>query len=239
MNTVKIDKYFRGMIAHRGLSGIETENTMNAFVAAANRSYYGIECDLHASKDGKIIVTHDETLLRLGLLNLYIPSFKYDEIRKFTLVDRKTGNLSESINIPKFSEYLTICKTYQKHCFVELKYHLSNENIDKILEEIDVYYDQKEVTIISFFEKHLMHVRKRNPQMGLYLLSEKVNEKVFDFCEKNQINLDCNYQAIDENWIKQFHLIGLKVCVYTVDDKEEAEKLIKLGVDYITTNILE
>ena len=60
MNTVKIDKYFRGMIAHRGLSGIETENTLPAFIAAANRSYFGIECDVHASKDGKIIVTHDD-----------------------------------------------------------------------------------------------------------------------------------------------------------------------------------
>ncbi|MBU1144614.1 MAG: hypothetical protein KJ971_01990 [Firmicutes bacterium] len=239
MNTVKIDKYFRGMIAHRGLSGIETENTINAFVAAANRSYYGIECDVHASKDGKLIVTHDDTLLRLGMLNLYIPSFKYEEIRKFTLVDRKTGNLSESISIPRLSEYLTICKTYQKHALIELKENLSYENIDKIIEEIELFYDITQISIISFYEKFLLYIKKKFPDVHLFYLTNRMSEKTFDFCEKNQLNIDIEHKAIDEATIKRFHLIGLKVCVFTVDDKEIAEKLIKMGVDYITSNILE
>ena len=47
MDTIKFDKKKTVMIAHRGLSGIETENTNSAFVAAGNRSYYGIETDIH------------------------------------------------------------------------------------------------------------------------------------------------------------------------------------------------
>jgi len=239
MNTVKIDKYFRGMIAHRGLSGIETENTINAFIAAGNRSFYGIECDIHASKDDKLVISHDDTLLRLGLLNLYIPSFKYDELRKFMLVDRKTGNLSESLTMPLFSEYLTICKTYQKTAFIECKHTLSMDHLDQMLADIDKFYDISNVCVISFYEKYLTYLRKTRPEMSLYLLSSSMNEKIFELCEKNQLNLDIDYHEIDEATIKQFHLIGLKVAVYTVDDKEVAEKLIKLGVDYITSNILE
>lgn len=239
MNTVKIDKYFRGMIAHRGLSGIETENTINAFIAAGNRSYFGIECDIRASKDNKLIVTHDDTLLRLGLLNLYIPSFKYEELRKFTLVDRKTGNLSDNSIIPLLSDYLSICKTYQKMAIIECKDHLTNEQLDKVLVEIDTYYHRDSVAIISFHSQFLTYFRKKDPNLSLFYLVSEVNEEVIDFCEKNQVSLDADYKAVDETIIKRFHLMNLKVCVYTVDDKEVAEKLIKLGVDFITTNILE
>lgn len=54
MDTIKIDKNNVKLIAHRGVSGIERENTAAAFVAAGNRSYYGIETDVHVTKDGKI-----------------------------------------------------------------------------------------------------------------------------------------------------------------------------------------
>lgn len=239
MNTVKIDKYFKGMVAHRGLSGIETENTINAFLAAANRSYFGIECDVYASRDGKIIITHDDTLLRLGMLNLYIPSFRYEEIRKFSLIDRKSGNLSENISIPLLTEFLLICKTYKKHGFVELKENLTNENLDSILSQVHSSGLTDRISVISFNEKYLQYVRKNSPEIDLYLLSEECNEKVLDFCERQKMNLDVKYDVLEEAAIKRLHLIGLKVGVWTVDDKETAEKLIKMGVDYITSNILE
>ncbi|MDD3126191.1 MAG: glycerophosphodiester phosphodiesterase family protein [Candidatus Izemoplasmatales bacterium] len=239
MNTVKIDKYFKGMIAHRGLSGIETENTINAFLAAANRSYFGIECDVYASKDGKIIITHDDTLLRLGMLNLYIPSFRYEEIKKFGLIDRKSGNLSDNICIPLLSEYLQICKSYKKHGFVELKDNLSFDNLDDIVAQIGQFGQNDHISLIAFSEKYLTYVRKNFPDIDLYLLAEKINDKIIDYCERHRINLDVRYDVLDETSIKRLHLSGLKVGVWTVDDKETAEKLIKLGVDYVTSNILE
>ena len=45
MDTIKIDSGSTRMIAHRGLSGLETENSIPAFVAAGNRGYYGVETD--------------------------------------------------------------------------------------------------------------------------------------------------------------------------------------------------
>ena len=239
MNTVKIDKYFKGMVAHRGLSGIETENTINAFLAAANRSYFGIECDVHASRDGKIIVSHDDTLLRLGMLNVYLPSFRYDEIRKFTLIDRKSGNLSENITIPLLSEFLQICKTYKKHGFVELKQNLTNENVEAVIDEISKFQLAENISIISFNDKYLTYIKKNHPDLNLYLLTAEKSEKHFDFCEKYHISLSIHHDILDENIIKRMHLIGLKVAVWTVDDKDTAEKLIKMGVDFITSNILE
>ena len=59
MNTIKFDKKDTRVIAHRGLSGLEKENTNSAFVAAGNRSYYGIETDIHRTKDGHFVINHD------------------------------------------------------------------------------------------------------------------------------------------------------------------------------------
>lgn len=239
MNTVKIDKYFKGMIAHRGLSGIETENTINAFVAAANRSYFGIECDVHATRDGKIVVSHDDTLLRLGLLNLYIPSFRFDELRKFSLIDRKSGNLSENICIPSLDEYLLICRTYKKCAFIELKAGLTLDNVDSVVREVRASRMEDKAVLIAFDDRYLVHVKKNHPGIEMMLLLSEVTDKSFDFCEKHQIGLDVQFDKVDEDVLKKAHLIGLKVAVWTVDDKAVAEKLIKMGVDYITSNILE
>ena len=52
MDTIKINKQSTLMVAHAGLSGMEAENTCASFIAAGNRSYWGIECDLRCAKDG-------------------------------------------------------------------------------------------------------------------------------------------------------------------------------------------
>ena len=72
-DTIKItDKGTTKMIAHRGASGLERENTLPAFIAAGNRSYFGAECDIHVKKDGKYVVYHDDETGRLCDKNVVI-----------------------------------------------------------------------------------------------------------------------------------------------------------------------
>ena len=59
-------------IAHRGLSGRVRENTCAAFVAAGNRSYYGIETDIHRTGDGKFVLIHDSETVRVAGENLTV-----------------------------------------------------------------------------------------------------------------------------------------------------------------------
>jgi glycerophosphoryl diester phosphodiesterase len=239
MNTIKIDKYFKGMVANKGLSGIETENSIFAFLAAANRSYFGIDCDVFVSKDDIIITTRDETLLRLGLLNLYIPSFTYDELRKFLLVDRKTSNLNENIYIPKFEDYLSICKAYRKHAFINIWSNLKHEHIEKMISDINEFYDINEVSFIADNRKHLLHLKKHIENNKLFLFVKSPDDDIFDFCKNNGFNIYVKQQNLTKEFIKNMHLIGLKVATGVVDDKIQAEKLIKFDVDFIFTNILE
>ena len=52
MDTIKIEKKQVRMVAHAGLFGLETANTNAGFIAAGNRSYWGVECDVRVAKDG-------------------------------------------------------------------------------------------------------------------------------------------------------------------------------------------
>ena len=66
MDTIRIDRKSTLMVAHRGVSGLEKENTLAAFIAAGNRSYYGVETDVHRTGDGKFIIIHDSNPKRVS-----------------------------------------------------------------------------------------------------------------------------------------------------------------------------
>ena len=87
MNTIPFEKKEKvKMIAHRGVSGLEFENTCAAFVAAGNRSYYGIETDIHRTKDGQYIVYHDDNLVRLLGDERVVEEMTFEELRKLRLM---------------------------------------------------------------------------------------------------------------------------------------------------------
>ena len=78
MDTIKIEKKNTLMVAHRGVSGLEKENTLAAFVAAGNRSYYGVETDVHRTADGKYVVIHDSDTARVSpLCGVFIESIAH------------------------------------------------------------------------------------------------------------------------------------------------------------------
>ena len=87
MNTEKIIKKDVKMIAHRGVSGLEKENTAAAFVAAGNRSYFGIETDIHCTADGKFIIIHDDTTTRVTGIEKTVEETDFDALRAMKILD--------------------------------------------------------------------------------------------------------------------------------------------------------
>ena len=131
MNTIKIDSSNVKMIAHRGVSGIEKENTCPAFVAAGNRSYFGIETDVHVTKDGKFVIIHDETTKRISLEknNINVEECDYSEVENIVLPDLDGTTIRQDIRIPLLQEYIKICKKYEKICVLEIKNHFEENYI--------------------------------------------------------------------------------------------------------------
>ena len=72
-NTKKLTHYGNAkMVAHMGAKGLETENTIAAYIASGNRSFWGIETDVHVTKDKKIIATHDDNAKRVSGVDIVI-----------------------------------------------------------------------------------------------------------------------------------------------------------------------
>ena len=88
MDTIKIDNKNVRMVAHRGLSGLEKENTCSAFVAACNRAtYFGVETDVHRTADGQFVIFHDDNTARVGIDHMVIEETTFDTLRKLQLTD--------------------------------------------------------------------------------------------------------------------------------------------------------
>lgn len=226
------------MIAHRGLSGMEVENTISAFEEAGKRSYYGIEADLLKSSDGKFIVCHDDNLERLSGKQLIVNQTPMAVLMNLAIYD-KYGKTNPGERLTDLYGYLSVCKQYQKQAILELKASFSKEEIAKIIEQINQLDYINSVTFISFNYNNLLYVRELLPNQNVQLLFSEVTEEIIQKVTKAKMDVGVNHKALSKEIIKRFHDANLQVGCWTVDKKLRAKKLISWGVDYITTNILE
>lgn len=240
MNTLKFNKQNTKTIAHRGLSGLETENTCAAFVAAGNReSYYGIECDVHRTLDGEFLVFHDDDTARVGIDNLVLEESTFDTLRHLQLkdVDGKRGRID--LTMPTLLEYIQICKKYEKKAILELKNEFVEQDILRIIEMIQGADYLAETVFISFALNNLITLRKLLPtQPAQYLLCEWSDEALATM-QQYQLDLDIYYKAVTPEVVAAVHAAGFVINCWTVNEIADGDALAAMGVDYITTNILE
>lgn len=237
MNTIKVKKGKTKFIAHRGLSGLERENTIRAFVAANNRTYYGCECDIHYTKDKHLVICHDEFTGRVSNTNLIISNSTFEEIDKVRLNEFNCNESARDLLIPTFTEYLELQKKYNKHCIIEIKCEISIEDAKEIMEIIKPYYDL--VTFISFYLDNLKIMRKLDDKIPMMYLSSKYDDSLIDTCKEHNLGIDILYKELTQERINKFHDSNIIVNAWTINDKNVAKSMIEWGIDFITTNILE
>ena len=227
------------MIAHRGLSGLELENTCPAFVAAGVKSYYGIETDVHVTKDGEIIVYHDDNLNRLTGMDKLVEECTFAELREITFTDTDGVTKRKDLFLPTLEEYICICKKYDKVAVLELKNQMEEKYLLKIAETIMGLGWFEKTIFISFAGENLVTLKKHYPSATMQFLSSSLIDERYDFMVKNDFDVDLSEKCITKELVNEFHALGKKVNVWTVNDIERAEYLKECGVDFITTNILE
>lgn len=250
MNTVQVNSKQVLMVAHRGLSGLEPENSIPAFVAAGNRNYYGIETDIHVTKDGRFIVTHDDRTGRVAVDDIAVEDVSYDLARKIRLrnicrLERESGLIAEEIParddllLPNLKEYVEICKKYEKTCVLEFKNRFEPEDIERVIEELKECDYLDHVVFISFEFDNMVHLREFLPNQELQFLTKTYDSEILEKLNQYNLELDIRYTTLTKEIVEEVHANGHKVNCWTVDNLEDANRLIEWGVDLITTNILE
>ena len=239
MNTIKFDKKSVRVIAHRGLSGIEVENTNSAFVAAGNRSYYGIETDIYKTADGHFIVGHDDNYKRLSGEEIYLEKETLARLQEVIFFDKDGTKGRVDLRPATLESYLSIVKKYEKHAILELKSDFTDEEIARIIEIIKEYDYLDNLTFISFNYENLKRVRKILPKQSAQYLFWKLTDEEIARLKEDKIDADVWGVELTEEQIKKAHDAGLVVNCWTVNEKNEGERLASWGIDFITTNILE
>ncbi|MBR4942172.1 MAG: hypothetical protein IKZ19_09265 [Clostridia bacterium] len=227
------------MVAHRGLSGLEKENTHAAFAAAGNRSYEGMETDIHRTSDGRYVCIHDATTARVGIDNINVEECTFDTVRGIKLCGRSGVKDRADICIPSLEEYIGICRRYDKDAVTELKGQFTKEQIIEICEIIATEGWLHRTIFIAFDLQNLIYLREYLPKQAAQFLFGGDTEGLPEILNKYDLDLDIYFGSLTPELCERVHADGHLINVWTVDSLEDAQKLAEMGVDYITSNIIE
>ena len=149
-------------------------------------------------------------------------------------------NRNNDLRIPLLSEYISICKKYGKVCVLEVKNHFSEDALSRMVKEIAALDYLDRVTFISFDWENCVNLRRMLPTQQIqWLTSGAIDDEVIQKLVDNHLDLDVHYYQLNREVLSKLHAAGITVNCWTCDSSERAAELIEMGVDQITTNILE
>lgn len=241
MDTVKIDKKSVRMVAHQGCHVAEQWNSCPAFVAAGNRSYWGIETDIHVTADGRYVVHHDVTTDHItgGLYRFDLTRTPSDILRTVRLPDID-GRFRSDLVLPFVEDYIAICKRYGKVAVLEVKDPFTAPQLEGLIAILREMEYLQHTVFISFHLESCLILRELLPDQPIQYLTDKTPDStMLALLAEKRLELDIEYHAVTRQVVEFLHGHGLRVNVWTCDDPAEAAQLIALGVDYITSNTLE
>ena len=197
---------------HRGLINKNfQENTIKAFKHSFRRKY-GIETDIHATKDNKFICFHDFTLNRIFKKKGSLKNMKYSQIKKISTQNKKP--------IPLLKDLLKVSKN-RYPLFIEIKPTFTKKLLRKLLKETSKF---SKCIFISFKHKNIYSILKikSNTKVGLSF-SPSTSIKVI-IKKSNNKKIDC--LILDKYFLKNKSIQGLKIkkYYYTIKTKSEFNK---------------
>lgn len=225
-------------IAHRGKHDKYFENTVNAFKEAAKGDFFGIETDIHLTKDNYWVVHHDADFLSDGK-KYVIAEMTKDELLKLHLDNDQND---KDAYIPTFEEYLAVCKESGKRPIIEIKpKNPKKKYLKQLVEYIDKEMGIDNVHFIAFYPWPLIKLRcKYHKKVHLQMLLEEEHYKMLHkWASFFKMDIDIEDKLLTQDLIDLFHKKNLKVNVWTIDDEKALRKFEEMGVDYITTNVFQ
>jgi glycerophosphoryl diester phosphodiesterase len=225
--------------AHRGASGFYPENTMVAFDQALEAKSDGIELDIQLSKDGHVVIIHDERVDRTTDGSGRVCDYTLAELKRFNAAKTwKDG--SEFHPIPSFDEYCAWVRTTNLVTNIEIKssviYYPQLEK--KMLDLIKAHKIEDRVLISSFNHLSLVETKRLSPSLpcgalvpesGLVNAGYAIKHFGFEYYHPA-------YVSIDQTKVAECHEHGIAVNVWTVNTMEALENCHRWGCDGIFTN---
>ena len=208
--------------AHRGASGYAPENTLEAFKKAEKMKADGVELDVQLTKDGELVVIHDETVDRVSGEKGFVKDYTLKELKRLN-VSKHMPSYDKKTRIPTLDEVFDLLKNTEMTINIELKNGIVQyKNLEKkVLALVEEYDMLDRIWCSSFNHESIVRMKKLCP-------------------DASELHVDAlhpaTYHMQDENYIDKAHGRGLRAHVWTVNEKHEMKALVKAEADAIITN---
>ncbi len=219
--------------AHRGSSRTAPENTIPAIEAAIEELADSAEIDVQMTSDGVIVLGHDASLKRVAGVNRSIASMTFDELEQLD-VGAWFSSVYAGTRIPALSEVLELCD--QKiNLNIEIKYVGKNSELpEKTAEMIKAYGMENQCVITSTNLSYLKRVKEVLPEIRTGYIISAAYGNFYSSDDVDFISLRSGFVTSD--LMRNAHEQGKAVYAWTVNTKNEMERLTLLGVDGIITD---
>lgn len=225
-------------IAHRGFSSVYPENTIPAIEGAIENGFYGVEFDIHTTKDGVWILNHDSTIDKMTDGSGEIAEMTFDELQEYTIDNGNGIENFESLKLPKFEDALKIIKESTIIPFIEIKGY-DPVAFQNLIDLIDNYGFSDKAVIISFDMEALLGIREIDKNIKLMFITNELTMDDVNTCTENgNIGIDINggliFKMMKE--VKFAKENGLDCAAWTVDLPVFSDLMNAFGIKKITTN---
>jgi glycerophosphoryl diester phosphodiesterase len=213
------------ILAHRGASGHQAENSLAAFREAVRLGADGVELDVHTSADGKLLVHHDPEVPGVGL------------IQERDLAAIRRTRLSNGEPIPTLAEALAVLPGME--VWIELK-TLPASADDQLLDTIERAASPERYGIHSFDHRIVARLGSQRPRLRRGILSSSYPiDPVAPLLAAGASTLWQEWHLIDEELVRVIHRMGGEIIAWTVNEGSAARRLAGLGVDAVCGNYPE
>ena len=202
-------------LIHRGIVNKKyKENLLNSFKQSFKKGF-GIETDIHATKDNKFVCYHDFTLTRIFKIKQSIKNLNYQKLKEISLKQNKP--------IPLLQDLLKISKN-KFYLFIEIKPKFSTKLLKKLINETSKY---SKCVFISFKHQNIFNLLKLNKKtkVGLSFSPPRTVKSIV----KKSINKNIDCLILDKSYIKNKKIQKLKIkkYFYTIKNNSEFKKYKK------------
>ena len=222
--------------AHRGASAYAPENTLEAFLLAAEQGADGVELDVQLTKDGEMVVVHDEEIDRVSDGSGFVKDYTLAELK--TLNFNKTHPEYQDVKIPTLREVYEALKPTGMTINVELKTGIFwYKDLEKKVLELTKEMEMEDRVIYSSFNHYsIQQMKKIVPEAETAYLYSDVILNVAEYAKNTKVDglHPAVYHVKMADFLKEYLSSNLRV--WTVNEKADMKWLIDAGVTAIITN---
>jgi glycerophosphoryl diester phosphodiesterase len=209
-------------VGHRGAKAYATENTIESFSKAIELGANAIEFDVQQTADHKLVISHDDNLKRVFGQDISIEGSLLQDLKALT------GD-----KIPTFGEGLEFIDNKVDKILVELKKDGYEKEVFRQIEKAGL---RDRIIIVSFNESCLSEVRRLDKQIETGLIYARHRNPIASAIGLNAQYLLPLYRITHTKNVEGAHKNNLKVIVWTVNSKDEADRYKAKGVDGIASD---